>query len=117
MFHLENRATHFIEAISSLQQLVSTGVLKDRSGYRVDQARLPRQLPPELKKIKSLLARIRSLATDSLSRAIIVEHEAGIEIRDPSIQMQLNQLRADVVVNLNKLLATANIEPIEEREC
>ena len=115
-FHLENRATDFIEALASLQQLVSTGVLKDRTGHLVDQARPPKKPVPELKRINGLLTKIRSVATEALRSGVIIEHGTVIEIRDPSVQMDLNQLRRDVVVSLNQLLTAANIEPIEVRE-
>jgi hypothetical protein len=111
-FHLENRATDFITAISLLQLAVTTGVLKDQSGYVIDQTRVPEPLPRQLKAIKKNLQQIRTVATNALRMGSIVEYESVIEIRDPKLQIELNQLRKDVVENLNVLLGSANIERI-----
>ncbi|URW82793.1 hypothetical protein NBV64_00050 [Alcaligenes sp. DN25] len=115
-FHLENRATDFIEAISLLQQAVTTGVLKDKSGHVIDQCRVPKTTSAEIKDIKKKLQSIRAIATEGINTGRIIEHQTVIEILDRSLQDQLNKLRKDVVEKLNALLKPANIEEIEIRE-
>lgn len=115
-FHLENRAVDFLEAISSLQQLISTGVLSNRDGHVIDQARLPAKVPPQIKLIRMLLLKIRTVATEALKDGTIVDHGTVIEIRRPRLQMELNDLRKEVVAQLNQLLIVANIDPLEIRD-
>jgi hypothetical protein len=115
-FHLENRATDFIAAISLLQQAVTTGVLKDQSGLLIDQSRIPQTTPAEIKAIKRNLQKIRTVATAALKDGNIIECGTMIEIRDPALQAELNQLRKDVVEKLNILLVASKIDPIEIRE-
>ncbi|MDQ3816446.1 MAG: hypothetical protein M3362_01995 [Acidobacteriota bacterium] len=115
-FRLENRATDFIDAISLLQQAISTGILKDRDGHVVDQVRTPDNSTNEIKQVKATLQRIRTIATEALKRGIIVQHETVLEIKDHSLQEELNQLRRDAVKNLNILLDKHGIEPINITE-
>jgi hypothetical protein len=115
-FHLENRATDFIGAISALQQAVSTGVLKDKDGHVIDQVRIAAIQTSEIKNIKKVLQQIRTRATEALKEGIIVEHQTVIEINDRSLQEELNKLRHIAVDNLNSLLHTAGIETISVTE-
>ncbi|QLF92793.1 hypothetical protein HW090_06140 [Pseudomonas sp. ABC1] len=112
-FHLESRATDFISAISATQNAVSTGRLMDRDNRIIDQCRLPKPKPKELKKISRLLQKARDLASDSLSKGLIREHPTVIEILDHSIVCQLNSLRHEAIDLLNKLLKENNLEPVE----
>jgi hypothetical protein len=114
-FHLENRATDFIYAISALQQAVSTGLLKDRDGHVVDQVRVPQETSTELRLIKTALMKIRTMATEALKDGRIIEHSSVIEVPDRSLQEEFNRLRREVIDNLNTLLRRAGIEAIEIR--
>jgi hypothetical protein len=115
-FHLENRATDFIAAMSLLQQAVTTGVLKDQSGHLIDQSRVPQTTPTEIKAIKRNLQKIRTVATAGLKTGNIIDCGTMIEIRDPALQTELNRLRKDVVEKFNILLVASKINPIEIRE-
>ncbi|GAB7549713.1 hypothetical protein [Cupriavidus sp. 8B] len=115
-FHQENRAVDFIEAISALQQAVTTGVLKDRTGHVIDEARPPTMASSELKTIRLLLNKVRSVTTNALRQGLIIEHGTVIEILERSLQDEINKIRKDIVVKLNQLLLVASIDPIEIRE-
>ncbi|MFA6010309.1 MAG: hypothetical protein WC799_10040 [Desulfobacteraceae bacterium] len=112
-FHLESRATDFISAISATQNAISTGRLVDREGRVIDQCRVPKPKPAELKNISYFLQKTRELAADSLSKGIIIEHPTFVEIRSHEVVSELNNLRHKAVDLLNKLLINNEIEPIE----
>jgi len=112
-FHCESRATDFISALSATQQAVSTGRLVDSKDRVVDQVRLPRPKPKGLTKITNRLQECRDLAADALSKGIIVEHPTVIEIRNPSVCQQLNELRSEAIGLLNQILREHGIDKIE----
>lgn len=114
-FHLENRVSDFIDALSRLQQAVRTGILKDRSGRTVDEARPPAKVSTELKAIRLGLDKLRDLTTQALADGRIKQHEAVIEIFDPTLQGTFNNLRETIIANLNRMLTPAGIEAIELR--
>jgi len=112
-FQLENCATDFIGAVSLLQQAVATGVLKDGTGYVIDHVRCPQKIPAEITAIKATLQKIRDIATYALAGKTIVEHATVIEIKDPKLCGELNELRRHAVEKLNTLLVASNIEPVK----
>jgi hypothetical protein len=108
-FHLENRATDFIAAISATQSAITTGCLKDRDGRVIDQARVPSEKPRELHGAARKLQRAREISTKALSEGRIFEHSTVIEILDREIAIELNELRFESVALLNKILALKDI--------
>lgn len=112
-FHLETRATDFIEAISATQNAISTGRLEDRQGRIIDQCRVPTQKPADLKKISSLLQKTRDIATKALKDGIIREHPTVIEILCHEIVQQLNDNRFQAINLLNKILQKNGLETID----
>ncbi|WP_335957225.1 hypothetical protein [Acinetobacter bereziniae] len=108
-FHLENRVTDFINAISATQNAISTGCLKDSNGNIIDQARVPKSKPANLRKAERNLSKVRDLATSALKRGEIIEHETVIEIKNPSLIIELNKLRFEAVELLNTTLTSANL--------
>lgn len=104
-FHLENRATNFIDALAKTQSAISTGCLRDRHNHVIDQATVPKKKPKELNAAAKLLQRARELATKALADRRIIEHQYVIEIRDRETAVKLNELRSEAVDLLNKILA------------
>lgn len=111
-FHLENRATDFIYALSSTQEAIATGCLKDRSNKVIDQARVPNRKPKELKKAADKLQTAREISTEALSVGKIIEHSTTIEILDQNITLKLNKLRFESVEQLNIVLNTMGLPEI-----
>lgn len=112
-FHLESRATDFIDAISATQNAVSTGRLVDRDNRVIDQCLVPKPKPKELTKISKLLQTTREIAADALSRGVIREHSTVIEILDHDLISKLNELRHEALSLLNKLLKEHGLEVVE----
>ena len=112
-FHLENRATDFVDAISALQQAVATGVLKDRDGHVVDHVRIPTKQSVQINFIKDDLQKIRIKATEALKTGIIIEHGTTMEILDHTLRDELNSLKLGIVTNLNILLKAEKIDAID----
>ncbi|SMD13805.1 hypothetical protein [Pseudomonas sp. URIL14HWK12:I5] len=111
-FHLENRATYFIEALSATQNAITTGCLKDRDGRVIDQARVPSKRPKELHSAAKKLQSAREISTKALSEGRIIEHSTVIEIPDQEIVKKLNDLRFESVALLNKLLESRGLPTI-----
>lgn len=111
-FHLENRATNFIEALSATQNAIATGCLKDRDGNVIDQARVPNKIPKELKNAAKKLQAAREISTEALSEGRIVEHSTIIEILDRNIASKLNSLRFESVEQINKVLNSMSLPEI-----
>ncbi|WP_027926395.1 hypothetical protein [Pseudomonas sp. URMO17WK12:I12] len=103
-FHLENRATDFIEALSATQSAITTGCLKDRDGRVIDQARVPSEKPKELNSAARKLQSAREISTKALAAGRIIEHSTVIEISDQEVTKKLNELRFESVALLNKIL-------------
>ncbi|GAA5003540.1 hypothetical protein GCM10023206_07370 [Acinetobacter puyangensis] len=112
-FHLENRATDFIDALAATQAAISTGCLKDSGNKTIDQARVPSPLPNELKHAKKCLQKARIIATNAIKEGIIQEHHSVIEIRDPEIAIKLNKLREEAVNFLNTVLKNNNLPTVD----
>ncbi|WP_339496051.1 hypothetical protein [Pseudomonas sp. RA_105y_Pfl2_P56] len=108
-FHLENRATDFIEALSATQSAIATGCLKDRDGRVIDQVRVPKEKPRELGNAARKLQKAREIATGSLNDGRILEHPTVIEILDKEIVVKLNDLRFESVELLNKILCAKGL--------
>lgn len=92
-FHLENRATDFIQAISDTQSAISTGRLKDRDGKIIDECKIPKPKIRGITKAGNHLQKAREIATAAISANLIVEHESVIEIKSPEVAHQLNEHR------------------------
>lgn len=112
-FHCESRATNFILAISNTLQAIATGRLVDRKDRVIDQVRLPNPKPKGLTKITNRLQKCHDIASDALSKGIIIEHKTVIEIRDESVINQLNDLRSEAIELLNQILDSNKIEKIK----
>lgn len=115
-FNIENRATDFIEAMSLLQQAISTGILKDKNGHVVDQVKISSEEIKIFKNIKKNLQKIRNKLTEALKNNIIIQHQTVIEIRDHELVQELNELRNIVIAELNKILENNQIDAIEKNE-
>lgn len=111
-FHLENRATDFIEALSATQNAITSGCLKDRSGRVIDQARVPNTKPKELKSAARKLQSAREISTKALADGRIIEHSEVIEILDQEVTKKLNALRFESVNLLNKVLESEGLPTI-----
>lgn len=112
-FHLENRATDFIQAIGDTQSAIATGRLVDRESRVIDECRIPKPQIAGLKEAAKLLQRAREIATQALHDGGIVEHQTVIEIRSLEVAKQLNSLREQAVALLNKELVKRGLEPVE----
>jgi len=112
-FHLENRATDFIQAISDTQNAIATGRLKDRDGRIVDECKVPTPKIKGLTKASGHLQKAREIATAALAKNLIVEHQTVIEIRSPDVAKQLNELRRQAVDLLNRELKNNGFEGIQ----
>jgi hypothetical protein len=110
-FHLENRATDFITALSNLQEAISTGVLKDRDGRVIDQVRVPSKQPPQGRKIQALLQKARDAATAGIKSGAIRESGSVIEVQR-QLADDLNKCRAEAVAFLNELLRDRGVEEV-----
>jgi hypothetical protein len=112
-FHLENRATDFIQAISDTQNAISTGRLKDRDGRIVDECRVPKPKIKGITKAGIHLQKAREIATAAMAGNLIVEHQTVIEIRSPEVAEQLNDLRSQAVGLLNMELRKNGLEEVQ----
>ena len=112
-FHLENRATDFIQAIGDTQSAIATGRLVDRESRVIDECRVPKPQIAGLKKAAKLLQRSREIATQALQDGGIVEHKTVIEIPSRGVAQQLNSIREQAVDLLNKELVQRGLEPVE----
>lgn len=112
-FHLENRATDFIRAISDTQNAIATGRLVDRDGRVVDECRVPKPKILGLKEAANLLQRAREIATQAVVDGNIIEHDTVIEIRSHEITQQLNSLKEKAVSLLNNELVKRGLEPVQ----
>lgn len=112
-FHLENRATDFIKAISDTQRAISTGILVDRESHVVDECRPPRSKIANLTKAAKHLQKAREIATKAVSDGVIVEHETVIEILSPEVATDLNALRRSAIELLNEELSKHQLDVIE----
>lgn len=112
-FHLENRATDFIQAISDTQRAIATGYLVDRESHVIDECKIPKPQIVGLKKAANFLQRAREIATQALRDGSIVEHQTVIEIKSHEVSEQLNSLRKNAVALLNKELVQRSFEPVE----
>ena len=112
-FHMENRATDFIEAISNLQEAIATGVLKDREARNIDETRVPKRRKAQLGKIQKLLQKARDTATQGLQDHTIEEMGSMIEIRDSRLASSLNDYRSTAVLLLNEVLEEYDIDKID----
>lgn len=112
-FHLENRATDFIQAISDTQSAISTGCLKDRDGCILDECRVPKPKIKGITKASGLLQKAREIATAAMAQNLIIEHQTVIEIKSHTIVDQLNDLRSRAIGLLNIELRENGIEEVE----
>lgn len=112
-FHLENRATDFIQAIGDTQSAIATGRLVDRKSRVIDECRIPKPQIAGLKEAAKLLQRAREIATQALLDGRIVEHQTVIEIRSHEVAIELNSLREKAVDSLNKELVQRGLEPVK----
>lgn len=111
-FHLENRATDFIEAISATQSAISTGCLNDGGDRIIDQARVSKSKPKELNSAARKLQNARETATKALSEGMIRQHSTVIEILDHTVAHKLNKLRFEAIELLNKVLHTQGLPEV-----
>lgn len=111
-FHLENRATDFIQAISDTQNAISTGRLKDRDGRIVDECKVPQSKIKGITKVRNLLQKARDVATEAMLQKLIIEHQTVIEIKSPEVANQLNELRKQAVGLLNIELRSNGLEEL-----
>lgn len=112
-FHLENRASDFIQAISDTQNAITTGRLKDRDGRIVDECRVPK---PKIKNITAAnrhLQKAREIATTAILDNLIVEHQTVIEIKSHEVARKLNELRSQAVDLLNNELRENGLEEVQ----
>ncbi|RYY02182.1 MAG: hypothetical protein EOO53_14195 [Gammaproteobacteria bacterium] len=112
-FHLENRATDFIEALSGTQNAISTGCLKDQDGRIIDQARVPAKKPKQLTNAAKKLQHAREIATKAIADGMIREHPAVIEILDNQIADDLNKLRFEAIELLNEVLRAEKMSEVQ----
>ncbi|MFD4120769.1 hypothetical protein ACFWQD_05605 [Alcaligenes faecalis] len=112
-FHLENRATDFIQAISDTQNAIATGRLKDRDGRIVDECRVPAPKIKGITKANSYLQKAREIVTAALAENLIVQHQTVIEIKSPEVVKHLNELRSQAVDLLNKELRDNSLEEVQ----
>ncbi|WP_421353698.1 hypothetical protein [Aeromonas veronii] len=112
-FHLENRATDFIQAIGDTQNAIATGRLVDRESRVIDECRIPRPQIAGLKKAAKRLQRAREIATQALQDGLIVEHQTVIEVKSHKIVQELNSLREEAVNLLNTELVQHGLDPVE----
>lgn len=112
-FHLENRATDFIQAISDTQSAISTGRLKDRDGKIIDECKTPKPKIKGITKAGNHLQKAREIATAAISGNLIVEHETVMEIKSPEVADQLNTHRKKAVDLLNIELRVNGLGEVE----
>ncbi|WP_133260362.1 hypothetical protein [Rhodovulum sp. BSW8] len=112
-FHLENRAADFIQAISDTQNAISTGRLKDRDGKIIDECKIPKPKIPGLTEAGKHLQKAREIATEAISKNLIVEHQSVMEIRSPKIANCLNEHRKRALEFLNVELRAHSLGEVE----
>ena len=112
-FHLENRATDFIQAITDTQNAIATGRLKDRDGRIIDECRVPTPKIKGITKASRSLQKAREIASAAMAENLIVEHPTVIEIRSPEVTTQLNDLRRQAVDLLNTELRKNGFEEVQ----
>jgi hypothetical protein len=112
-FHLENRATDFIQAVSDTQSAISTGRLKDRDGKIIDECKIPKPKIKGITKSGNHLQKAREIATAAISNNLIVEHQSVMEIRSPEVADQLNAHRKKAVDLLNIELSSNGLAEVE----
>lgn len=112
-FHLENRATDFIQAIADTQNAIATGRLKDRDGRIVDECRVPNPKIKGIQKASRILQQVRETATKAMAKDLIVEHPAVIEIKSQEVVMDLNRLRREAIELLNTELRNNSLEEVQ----
>jgi hypothetical protein len=111
-FHLENRATDFILALSDTQAAITTGRLMDRERRIIDECKVPTPRIKNITEANKNLQKAREIATLALAENVIVEHETVVEIRSPEIAAQLNDLRSQAVQLLNLELRKSGLDEV-----
>lgn len=117
-FHLENTLGGVADGIARLQQLLAIGKLKDADGETVASSPAARQFVSAEDRaagasLETGLQRIRDEFVAALRHSAVRDRGDLIEIHDPRVSDRLNQYRADVLRELNDLLARHNLQPIE----
>jgi hypothetical protein len=117
-FHAESGVRSVGVGIERLQQLIATGKLKDAEGEMIASAPPPRKLrstedQADIKVIEQNLQTLRNEFVALVSKGVLVEHSYMLEIREYGIQDRMNDLRAEILRRLNRLLERHGIAPVE----
>lgn len=108
----ENGATDLLLALAQTQAAISTGVLKDREDRIIDQARVPKSRPNELKQAAKKLQQARELVTRGLAGGDILMRASYLEIRDVALCNSVDTLRFESVEMLNNVLRSKGLEAL-----
>ncbi|WLS81168.1 hypothetical protein Q3V30_22190 (plasmid) [Erwinia pyri] len=109
-FYCENQSADFIQAMADTQNAIATGRLVDRTGYIIDECRVPRPKIKNLTIAGSYLQRSREIATIGMTEGIIIQHQNVIEIHSRELTDELNKLRRQAVELLNNELIKRDLE-------
>lgn len=113
----EESGADFIQAIKNTQEAISSGKLYNRRGDLLATSfsfiRVSKETwKEEIKKIYDNLEKIRNLYQDGVQNRQIKEHPTCIEVFDFSISEQLNSLRKDCLIRMNRILADVGLNGI-----
>lgn len=109
----------FLQALKDTQRALRTGELVDRKSGHVIQKAVGgwRELSnatwqSELRKVDLLLKELKALLTDGFRDAAIVQHRHQLEILDPELELQIQDVREKCISTLNPVLQDAGRTPI-----
>ena len=116
-FISENSSTGVGEAIVSLQQVVSTGLLKDADGATIASAPPPRQFPSgtdrdSVSALEIALQEMREDFTQAVRAGSIVQHPFTLELRDYVVAGTMDAHRQRLLAILNPLFLRNGMAPI-----
>ncbi|WP_299367810.1 hypothetical protein [Winogradskyella sp.] len=120
-FHLENKATDFIQAIADTQEAIKTGILRSREDRTIYQSSFPASKLSNsrwntiLIDISNKLQDLRLLYTDAIRKGLIIEHTEVIQVTDHDLVNKFNNIRYEILKELNIILKEGNITSLDSR--
>jgi hypothetical protein len=117
-FAHENSCEDFISALKHTQEALNTGIQKDTDGKIIRRSYEYRDLTnqkwkKEVTAVYNNLVKLRDFVTASLSEDKIIQQGNYIEIESPQIADEINTIRYQILVKINKIAKELNIDPIE----
>jgi hypothetical protein len=120
-FMVENNGNDFLRAIKDIQELLSTGKLKDSKGNYIAGSLSYKNLrstddKDKFDKIYELLQQTRDYTTQKIKESTIKQcREDCICVSDYRVAEKLDQLRREILVILNSILKKNGIQIIQIR--